>query len=151
MKRSFLLFTILIALSVLSGLLMSESSWIGKVGISLMHREYNLTKIWWQGAAAVFIVELLLYFLHSFIYSKLPVVMARMVHFILALAAAACLYLSWDDFHTTLSHQLLGWRFHYGVYLVWTGWVVTAVFFLLKKSKKTNNATGQGNRAQAVE
>ncbi len=150
MKRSFLLFAVLIALSVLSGVLMSDSSWIGKVGISLMHREYNLTKIWWQGATAVFIVDLLFYFLHSFIYNKLPVIIARMAHFVLALSAAAGLYLTWDDFHTTLSHRLLGWRFHYGFYVVWIGWMVIAISFLLKKKKQNIAAKVQDNKELAA-
>ena len=136
MKRTPILFILLIALSCTSGYLMSRSSWIGKVGITFFHKEYNLTKVWWQGASAVFIILLLLFLLHTFLQGRLHIMAARLTHFVLLLAAGAGLYLTYRDFHNDFTHHLLGRHFHYGFYLLWVGWMMVALFFLFAKKKQ---------------
>ena len=61
MKRviPFLLF--LSGIACASGYLMSKLTGIGKIGITLMHREYQFLKIWWEGAIAVFLGLLILF------------------------------------------------------------------------------------------
>ncbi len=138
MKRTFLLLLLLAVLSVISGYLMSEATWIGRVGITLFHKEYNLLKIWWQGASAVFILLLLLFFLHNYFYQRLSVIKARLLHILMLLIAIACLYFTYDDFSNDFSHHLLGWHFHYGFYLFWIGWMLICLFFVFKKKPATN-------------
>lgn len=145
MKRALLLF-LLAALSMASGYLMSESTWVGKVGISLFHKGYNLTKIWWQGAIAVFIIYLLFFFLHLFLHNKLPVIAAKILHFLFLLAAVAGLYFTYDDFQNDFSHRLLGHHFHFGFYLVWVGWMMVCLFFLFSKRKKKDAILVQGKK-----
>ncbi len=130
MKRSFILILLLAALSIASGCLMAESRWIAKVGISLFHKGYNITKIWWQGAIAVFIVQLIFFFIHFTLYQMTHVVIGRIIHFILLLAAVGGLYLTCYDFQDDYTHQLLGHHFHAGFYLIWAGWMMTAIYFL---------------------
>ncbi len=142
MKRLFLLL-FLIATSMGSGYLMSRSSWIGKVGMTFFHKGYNLTKIWWQGAIAVFILQLVFFVLHVFINRRMHSVAAKAIHFLLFAAAAAGLFFTYDDFHHDLSHRLLGRHFHSGFYLIWIGWIVTSVFFLFSKKKSRNNTKVQ--------
>ncbi len=134
MKRA-LIIILLSAISTVSGYLMSGSTWIGKVGISFFHREYNFTKIWWQGAVAVFIILLVLFFLHALLHRKLGIIAARSLHFLLLLVAGAGLYLTYDDFHHNFTHRMLGHHFHNGFYLIWIGWMIVCVFFIFSKGK----------------
>ena len=130
MKRSYYPLLLLLALlSVTSGYLMSKATWIGRVGITFFHKGYNLIKIWWQGAIAVFLVFVLLLFIHDFLQRKLPAVSARLVHIFILILAATGLYFNYDDFHTDITHRLLGRHFHYGFYLVWVGWIIICLFF----------------------
>ena len=146
MKRTVLLICSLVALSFCSGYLMSEATWISRVGITFFHRAYNFTKVWWQGAIAVFIILLLLFLLHTLLHRLLPIVVARVLHFILLLAATTGLYFTYDDFHHDLSHRMLGWRFHYGFYLVWTGWILIGISFLFRKKIQKKIITGSDNK-----
>lgn len=133
MKRSVLLLLSLAVLSVASGVLMSHSSWIGKVGITFMHQEYNFTKIWWQGATGIYLIVLLLFGLHLVGFRKLNLTRGRMLHLLMLLLAGAGLYFTYADFHTEFTHKLLRSSFHYGVYLFWVQWMIVALFFLFKK------------------
>lgn len=111
---------------------MSKATWIGRVGMTFFYKEYNLLKIWWQGAIAVMLFLLLMYMLHRFFARKLPFAQARMAHFLLLLAAGGLLYYSYYDFHHTLTHRMLGWKFHFGFYLVWIGWILVAMHYITK-------------------
>ena len=137
MKRTIPFLFLLAVLSVISGYLMSMATWIGRVGMTFFYKEYNLLKIWWQGAIAVFIVLMLLFLLHTLLHVKLPIVIARLLHFLMLLIAIAGLFFTYDDFANTLTHHLLGWRFHYGFYLFWIGWMLICLFFLFKKKPPT--------------
>lgn len=137
MKRNILFLSFLATLSAISGMLMSKASWVGRVGMTFFYKEYNLLKIWWQGAIAVFIILLLLFLLHTFLQKKLPAITARLLHIMLLMSAIACLYFTYDDFTNNFSHHLLGRRFHYGFYLGWIGWVLICLFFIFKRPNKT--------------
>jgi hypothetical protein len=150
MKRNIFFLGLLAVLSVVSGYLMSKASWIGRVGMTFFYKEYNLLKIWWQGAIAVFIMLILLFVLHSFIHMKLRIAGARALHFLLLLLAVGGLYLTYDDFTNELSHRMLGWRFHYGFYLSWADWMLICIFFLFKKKPPTDFPIDPGSRATAA-
>lgn len=137
MKRTLPILILLAILSVISGILMSKATWIGRVGITFFHKEYNLLKIWWQGASAVYIMLLLLFFLHYYFYQRLSLITARLLHVLLLLTAITCLYFTFDDFSNDFSHHLLGWRFHYGFYLFWIGWMLICLFFVFQKKPPT--------------
>ena len=136
MKRSILFLLFLAILSLISGLLLSKASWVGRVGMTFFYKEYNLLKIWWQGAIAVYIVWLLLFLLHTFIQRVLPTMTARLLHIVVLVIAIAGLYFTYDDFANNFSHHLLGRRFHYGFYLGWLGWVLICLFFAFKRTHK---------------
>ena len=115
---------------------MSKASWVGRVGMTFFYKEYNLLKIWWQGAIAVYVIWLLLFLLHTFIQKTLPTVTARLLHIVILMIAAAGLYFTYDDFANDFSHHLLGRRFHYGFYIGWIGWVLICLFFAFKRNRK---------------
>ena len=134
MKSNAVLLFLLAIVAVASGVLMSDASWIGRVGITLFYKEYNLLKIWWQGAIAVYIFFLLLFMAHTLLQRAFKAGVAKLLHFLILIIAVGLFYFTYDDFHTDLSHRLLKWRFHLGFYLVWGGWMLICLFFILRKS-----------------
>ncbi len=150
MKRKLLFIVYLALLSVISGHLLSKASWIGRVGMTFFYKEYNLLKIWWQGAAAVFMFLMLLFFIHDQLQRRLTAITARAVHILLLLVAAACLYFTYNDFTNDFSHHLLGRRFHYGFYLIWFGWISTCIFFVLKKKSTTTVITTNSDKTETT-
>jgi len=157
MKRTLLFLFILAISSAISGYLMSKASWIGKVGMTFFYKEYNLLKIWWQGAIAVYLVLMVLFTLHFICHRKLPVVTSRLLNLVLMVIALGGLYFTYDDFRTDFSHRLLGSRFHYGFYLFWVDWALICFFFIFsRKKQKTTTETGktpkeQGKMEQAMQ
>lgn len=129
--------TILLALSCISGYLLSKASLIGRTGINLFYKQYKFLKIWWRGALLVFIVLMFLLFIHGLIQKKTNARMAKTIHAILLLVAIAGLYFTYLDFREVLSHRLLGERFHIGAYLFWIGWIIICVFYMAQKKKVT--------------
>ena len=142
MKRSYFpLISLLAVLSVISGYLMSKATWIGRVGITFFHKGYNLLKIWWQGSIAVFLILMILFYVHRFLQQRFPAITARLLHVFILLLVAAGLYFTYDDFHTDITHRLLGRRFHYGFYLIWIGWMMVCLFFIFRKKEEHSTVT----------
>lgn len=147
MGRRFRFIAFLAALSAVSGYLMSQMSWLGRVGINLVHREYQFLKVWWQGGLAVFLFLLVLFFLHVVIQRSLPRLAASLMHIMLMGCAAAMFYFTYRDFGDEFTHHLLRQRFHIGAYLPSFGWFLTGLFFLTERVKpvqtKSPDNTGQ--------
>lgn len=134
MKRSFIL-PLLLALALITGYLLSRASLVGKVGMTYVYQEYAFLKTWWKGAAVVLAVWLLLLLLQSAAQRKLPLPKARLVQMICIVLALAGLWFTYQDFRHTLSHRLLGERFHLGGYLFWLGWLLISGFLLAGSAK----------------
>ena len=132
MKRNPALILLLAVLSVISGYLLSKASFVGKVGMSLFYREYLFLKTWWKGGLLVFVLLLLVFALHRFIQKKFGTGKARTLYILACIVAIAGLYFTYNDFRHTLSHRLLGERFHLGAYLFWFGWMAISCFHLLQ-------------------
>ena len=134
MRRTASFVFILAALSAVSGVLLSKASLTGRVGISLFYKEYKFLKTWWQGALVVFAFLLLILWLLGLAeknFSKQKAVLFYITTIFLALAG---LFLTYHDFTHTITHRLLGERFHLGAYLFWLDWVLICLFYLTKKS-----------------
>jgi hypothetical protein len=153
MKRNFFFLVLLAGLACASGFLMSKASWIGRVAMTFFYREYNLLKVWWQGAIAVYLIFMGLFLLHTFIYRASHIIAARIWFVLLLLMGVAGAYLTYDDFTNNFSHHLLKWRFHFGFYLIWAGWLLISLFFLSKgkrvKAPKKNEPVQ--NRPQEIQ
>lgn len=146
MKRWLSLLVFLIALSVLSGYMMSKASWVGKFGISFFYKQYTFLKIWWQGAIIVFSGLLLIFIIKALVRKALNNTSAIIVYIISLLLALAGLYFTYYDFRHDISHRLLGERFHIGAYLFWLGWISICLFYLLaKKPQKIPIAANKNN------
>lgn len=128
MRRNIFFVLYLAVLSVISGWLMSRMSWIGRVGVNLMHKEYKFLKIWYEGGGVVFIVLLLFFVMQYLAQRKLPHIVAQGVHGLCLTVATIGLWATYSNFRTDLSHNLLRERFHLGAYLFWIGWISICMF-----------------------
>jgi hypothetical protein len=137
MKRRSLLLLLLLVLSGIGGYLLSKASFVGRMGISLFYKEYKFLKVWWQGGLLIFTIWLILFFLQDLAQRKLPPAISRFVQFGAILAALTGLYFTYQDFQHTMSHRLLGERFHLGGYLFWIGWIIISIYYLTDK-RRTN-------------
>lgn len=137
----FILFT-----SNISGYLMSKASLIGKAGMSLFYREYNFLKTWWKGALLVFTALIILYIIQGIIQRKYPPAKAKAIYIITCFISVTGLYLTYNDFRHTLSHRLLGERFHLGVYLFWLGWLGISFFYLTNLKPEATIINNKGKQ-----
>jgi hypothetical protein len=138
-KRISILVVFLAALSCLSGYLMSKASFIGRLGMTYVYKEYRFLKTWWKGALTVFIVWMILLIIQLIIERKLSKQKAIVVHVIFILLALAGLYFTYSDFQNTTSHRWLKERFHIGAYLFWLGWIIISVFCMIQKRKRISS------------
>jgi hypothetical protein len=133
MHKRYVLLLFLFVLSIISGFLMSKASWVSRVGMSLFYRQYNFLKVWWKGGLAVFLVWMVFFGVQYMVQKKLSRPMAARVHIFACVLALTGLYFTYNDFRNTLSHNLLGERFHLGAYLFWIGWLFISAFFILER------------------
>ena len=60
MKNLSILTLIQALLSLVSGILISKMSFIGKIGVSTFYSQYAVFKTWWKTALILFIVQFVL-------------------------------------------------------------------------------------------
>ena len=136
MKNFKILVCLQLLLSVVSGVLVSQMSFLGRLGISIAYRQYSLFKSWWETAIVFAVIQILLTLLQRYIAMKRPVNKARMFSALLMVVAIAGLYGTYHDFTTTFSHKLLKEKFHLGFYLFWLTWILGNVYFLFTSAEK---------------
>lgn len=132
-KRISLLVVFLAALASLSGYLMSKASFIGRLGMTYVYKEYRFLKTWWKGALAVFVVWMILLVIQYIVERKLSKQKAIIVHVVFILLALIGLYFTYSDFQNTTSHRWLKERFHIGAYLFWLGWIIISALWIVQK------------------
>lgn len=130
LKKTILLILLLVLLACLSGCLMSKSSFIGKLGMTYVYKEYGFLKTWWKGAAAVFIVWMVLLTILTLVERKLTKQKSMLINIIFILLAIAGLYFTYSDFQHTTTHRWLKEKFHIGAYLFWLGSIIISIFFI---------------------
>lgn len=136
MKKFINLFFLQGLLSVISGVLITKMSFIGRIGIHTAYREYLIFRNWWKTALVLFAIQLVIISLLSICNRFASVKTTRIVSFILLTIGIVGLYFTYIDF-TTTSHKLMKGNFHSGFYLFWAGWFISCFSFLLSKKKKT--------------
>ncbi|MGZ3951992.1 MAG: cytochrome d ubiquinol oxidase subunit II [Flavisolibacter sp.] len=122
-------------LACLSGYLMSKASFVGRLGMTYVYKEYRFLKTWWQGALAVFVVWIILLVIQTVVERKLSKTRATVVHVIFILLALVGLYFTYSDFQHTTSHRWLKERFHIGAYLFWLGWIIISAFCIVQTKR----------------
>ena len=132
-KRISVLVLFLGLLACLSGYLMSKASFVGRLGMTYVYKEYRFLKTWWQGALAVFIAWMILLVIQTIVERKLSKTTATIIHIVFILLAFVGLYFTYSDFQHTTSHRWLKEKFHLGAYLFWIGWITISVFCIVQK------------------
>ena len=139
MKNVTILGLVQALLSLISGILISKMSFIGKIGISTMYREYIIFKTWWKTALLLLVIQLVLIAVLQLFRTKVSVSFSRLLAFLLIVLGGIGAYFTYIDF-TTTSHKMMKLSFHLGFYLFWVGWFITCFYYLLfKKKKKEDN------------
>jgi len=133
----------LLVLSAVAGWLLHRMSWIGRVGINLIHKEYKFLKVWWQAGAFVFITLLILYILQYFATRRLRRSSANIVNGVALAVAVGGLYLTYSDFHSDFSHNILKERFHLGAYLFWVGWISISLYLFATRKQQLRDSEQQ--------
>ncbi|WP_313375365.1 hypothetical protein [Chishuiella sp.] len=131
MKNRIICFLTLALSSLISGILISKMSLLGKIGISIVHTEYTLLKFWWKTALLFFIIQTFLHIILSLWQYKNYNSKARFIlpvfFFLLGILG---LYYTHYDF-TETSHRLLKVSFHAGFYLFWATWLLNCISFFV--------------------
>lgn len=117
-------------LSTISGVLLSQMSFIGKVGISVLYREYGIFKIWWKTAVLLFAIQLALLLVLWLVKKLVGRRLALAVFSLFLLFGLAGAYFSYLDF-TTTTHRVMKTNFHLGIYLFWGTWVLACIYFMV--------------------
>jgi len=144
MKGLSTLIAIQALLSTISGVLLSQMSFIGKVGISVMYREYGIFKVWWKTAILLFIVQLALLLVLWLIKRLLGRRLAFAAFLLFLLFGLVGAYFTYLDF-TTTTHRVMKANFHAGVYLFWGTWALACVYFIVvpRKKRQRHEATAE--------
>jgi len=122
-------------LSTISGVFLSQMSFIGKVGISVAYQEYGIFKIWWKTAVLLFIIQLALLLVLWLVKRLLSRRLALAAFLLFLLFGLVGAYFTYLDF-TTTTHRLMKMNFHTGVYLFWGTWVLVCLYFMAVPLKK---------------
>jgi len=117
-------------LSFLAGILVSQMSWIGRVGIKFVHPEYTIFKSWWQTGLLFFGLQLLLSGILQMVKRNTSVSRFLFIVGIVLFIGLIGFYVTFRDFQHTTTHRLLKERFHLGFYLFWICWLGTCGYFL---------------------
>lgn len=133
MKNRIIAILVLAFSSLLSGILISKMSFIGRVGITIIYNEYAILKSWWKTALLFFIIQAVLFAVFSIWQNKNS---SKLKQFILPviflIIGFVGLYYTYHDF-TQTSHRLLKASFHFGFYLFWMTWFANCIYFLIIK------------------
>lgn len=124
----------LVTLSVVAGYLLSKVSLVGRMGMKMFYKEYLFLRSWWKDTLLLLVVFAILFAVQGYLRQKLPANRSNKIYIISVVLALAGLYISYDDFRHTISHHLLGERFHIGVYLFWVGWVAISLYYLVQNA-----------------
>lgn len=134
-KNIFILVLLQAILALLMAFLISKMSFIGRMGITFIYKEYLVFKSPWKTALLIFAIQVFLVLILAFFKYFTPVKIANTLAIFTILIGIGAAYYTYLDF-TTTSHKYMKNNFHMGVYLFWVAWIFSAVFFLFLKKKK---------------
>lgn len=132
MKNKIILILTQLILALISGIMMSKMSMIGKVGISLVYREYAILKNWWQTALVIFAIMMLLNLLFFLFQKLVGFRMSKILNIIFIVIGLCGFAYTIHDFNFT-SHKHMKISFHIGGYLFWLNWMLSCFYYLLMK------------------
>lgn len=129
-----ILVLIQVIISLISGILLSKMSLVGKIGVSTVYTEYGFMKHWYKGFAAVLIAQLLLIAILWIVKRTTTYKNFSLVNLVFVIIGLIGLLYTFYDF-TSTSHKYMNSQFHAGGYLFWAGWFISCVFFFFARVK----------------
>ncbi|SHF11252.1 hypothetical protein SAMN02745131_01825 [Flavisolibacter ginsengisoli DSM 18119] len=138
MKRRSVYLLILSFFSLVAAYFLSQLSLTGRVGINLIYTQYKFLKHPYIGFLVMFLVFLILFFILHFLYKRLKSNNANKISLTILFLGVIGTLFTFYDFTNNLSHKLLGWRFHFGTYLFWLGWISIPIYYLTSRGKNNN-------------
>ncbi|MFV0223894.1 hypothetical protein OBJ96_02115 [Empedobacter falsenii] len=136
MKNKIIHLLILAFSSLLSGIMISKMSFIGKVGITIIYNEYTILKSWWKTALLLFAIQAIIFVVLSVWKMKTTKRLNQLLlpFIFLSIGIIGLIYTYYD--FTETSHRLLKKTFHFGFYIFWLTWFGNCIFFMSKQKKK---------------
>lgn len=136
MKNKIIHLLILAFSSLLSGIMISKMSFIGKVGITIIYNEYTILKSWWKTALLLFAIQAIIFVVLSVWKMKTTKRLKQLLlpFIFLSIGIIGLIYTYYD--FTETSHRLLKKTFHFGFYIFWLTWFGNCIFFISKQKKK---------------
>lgn len=129
-----ILILIQVIVSLVSGILLSKMSIIGKIGVSTVYTEYGFMKQWYKGFAAVLLIQLLLIAILWIVKRLTTYKNFSLVNLVFIILGLIGLLYTFYDF-TSTSHKYMNSQFHAGGYLFWAGWFITCLYFFFARVK----------------
>ena len=135
MKKSTSLLLFQALLSVVSGILITQMSLLGRIGIHPMYRQFMIFRSWWKTALLLFAVQCLVIGLLWSIRKMVHLSAAKKVAWLLLIVGIVGFAATYWDFSTTM-HKVMKAKFHFGFYLFWIGWWVSCLYFITIKNEE---------------
>lgn len=134
MKKVINLILLQAVISLISGILFSQMSFVGKIGITVAYREYTILKTWWKAALMVFAIQLALVIFLWFTKRFSTYKTFAIINLIFVILGLIGLLYTFYDF-TNTSHKYMNGKFHMGGYLIWAGWFISCIYFFFLRVK----------------
>lgn len=134
MKKIFTLIITQAILAITAAILFSKMSFVGRIGIRLVYRQYQILKDPVKTAFLLFglqVVVLLFLVLFKYFASKK---LSTFVSLVLILIGIVGTIYTYYDFNMT-SHKHMRLYFHLGGYTFWLGWFISCFTILFCKLK----------------
>ena len=143
MKRLFSLILFQCLTSVISGILISKMSFIGRIAVSTTRREYLVFKTWWKTALIILAIQLFL-ILILWIFKRISNLLGVLMSLAFLLLIGFGVYYTYLDF-TQTSHKYMRIVFHSGFYLAWASGAFTCFYFIFTPFRKKIKAVEDSN------
>ena len=135
MKNKWIILLLLqVIVSLISGILLSKMSIIGRIGVSTMYTEYGFLKHWYKGFAAVLVAQIILIAILWLVKRFTTYKNFSIVNLVFIILGLLGLLYTYYDF-TSTSHKYMNGQFHWGGYLFWIGWFITCFYFFFARVK----------------
>lgn len=135
MKNASILLLIQAVIALICGILMSKMSFIGRMGISFLHRDYLIFKTWWKTALLIFVIQFVLIIILMLVRYLSPLKTGKLIFILFLIFGFIGTYATYIDF-TTTTHKMMKGSFHSGGYLFWLGWGISCIYFLFWNKKQ---------------
>lgn len=137
MKKLMNILIFQLLLSIISAILLSQMSWLGRIGISLLYKEYVILKEPTRTTPIIFGIQFLVILILHLFYVLSQRKTSRIICILIFILAGLGLAYTIHDFSQTFSHRILKSKFHFGGYLIWIGMMISSVYYFFQSNRKT--------------